>query len=88
MVPYSKIPKIVHAIQVVYANCEKLVDLGNEYSDRLEIVTDSDCIVTKVIVRNNVTYMVAKPTDWIVKDGDNFAVLSDEVFKKTYQVAE
>lgn len=85
MFPYIRIPKVIEAIQIVYANCDALIELGTKYHNALKVVVDSDNIVSKVMVKAGLTSVIAKPTDWIIKEDDSFFVMSDEDFKNTYQ---
>lgn len=85
MFPYIRIPKVVEAIQIVYANCDALIELGTKYRNALKVVVDSDNIVSKVMIKAGLTFMTAKPTDWIIKEDDSFFVMTDEDFKNTYQ---
>lgn len=87
MLPYIKIPKIVTAIQVVFKNCCDIVELGKEYPEYLEVIQDSDGIVSSVIVKAGNTFMTANTTDWIIKEDDIFFVVSDEDFVATYTEA-
>lgn len=87
MLSYIKIPKVVSAIQVVYKNCDELVELGKQDPSHILPKVDSDGIVSYVTVLSGKTYVVANSTDWIIKENENYFVLSDESFVNTYELA-
>lgn len=84
MQKYIKNPRVIKAIQFVYANMDELKELAKTNKNVI-IEEDHDGIITSIIIHTNIGYYRINNTDWIIIDDiSGLHPCNDVTFRNTY----
>lgn len=83
---YRSKPVEVEAVQ--FNGDESVIKISNTFSISLRLWFFNDEILQMKHEYGRNKKTVLFKTDWIIKDGDNFSVCSDEEFRRKYEAIE